>query len=77
MVRNSVVDASGCGRSDVGIVGWHGGMGDSFRDNLEYQWMVGGQWVAHPDDILCTRSSARPCEMPKCKVSDSHPVRCC
>jgi type 1 glutamine amidotransferase len=38
-------------RSGVGIAGWHGGLGDSFRDNPNYQWMVGGQWVAHPDDI--------------------------
>jgi len=35
-------------KSGVGIAGWHGGMGDSFRNNTEYQWMVGGQWVAHP-----------------------------
>jgi uncharacterized protein len=34
----------------VGLAGWHGGMGDSFRNNTNYQWMVGGQWVAHPDD---------------------------
>lgn len=32
----------------VGIAGVHGGMGDSFRDATEYQFMVGGQWVAHP-----------------------------
>jgi type 1 glutamine amidotransferase len=38
-------------RAGVGIGGWHGGMGDSFRQNTEYQWMVGGQWVAHPDGI--------------------------
>jgi len=38
--------------SGVGIVGWHGGMGDSFRNNPTYQWMVGGQWVAHPDNII-------------------------
>jgi hypothetical protein len=37
--------------SGVGIAGWHGGMGDSFRNNPTYQWLVGGQWVAHPDDI--------------------------
>lgn len=36
----------------VGIAGWHGGMGDSFRNNTEYQFMVGGQWVAHPDGII-------------------------
>jgi type 1 glutamine amidotransferase len=38
--------------SGVGIAGWHGGMGDSFRNNPTYQWMVGGQWVAHPDNII-------------------------
>jgi uncharacterized protein len=32
----------------TGIAGWHGGMGDSFRANTDYQYMVGGQWVAHP-----------------------------
>jgi uncharacterized protein len=35
----------------VGIAGWHGGMGDAFRSSAEYQWMVGGQFVAHPDGI--------------------------
>ena len=32
----------------VGIGGVHGGMGDAFRTATEYQFMVGGQWVAHP-----------------------------
>lgn len=31
-----------------GIAGLHGGMGDSFRMSTHYQFMVGGQWVAHP-----------------------------
>jgi type 1 glutamine amidotransferase len=35
-------------RGGVGLAGTHGGLGDSFRDNTEYQYMVGGQWVAHP-----------------------------
>jgi len=39
-------------RSGVGIAGWHGGMGDSFRNNCEYQFMVGGQWVVHPGGII-------------------------
>ena len=34
--------------SGVGIAGWHGSMGDSFRMSTDYQFMVGGQWVAHP-----------------------------
>jgi len=35
-------------KSGVGIAGVHGGMGDSFRQEVEYQFMVGGQWVSHP-----------------------------
>ncbi len=31
-----------------GIAGLHGGMGDAFRLQTEYQYMCGGQWVAHP-----------------------------
>jgi type 1 glutamine amidotransferase len=38
--------------SGVGIAGWHGCMADSFRDSTEYQFMVGGQWVAHPGNII-------------------------
>ena len=39
-------------KSGVGIAGWHGGMGDSFRNNTGYQFMVGGQWVEHPGGII-------------------------
>lgn len=39
-------------RSGVGVAGWHGCMADSFRNNPEYQFMVGGQWVAHPGNII-------------------------
>jgi uncharacterized protein len=39
-------------KSGVGLAGWHGCMADSFRNNTNYQWMVGGQWVAHPDGII-------------------------
>lgn len=35
----------------VGLAGFHGTMGDTFRADPAYQFMVGGQWVAHPDDI--------------------------
>lgn len=40
----------------TGIAGCHGGMADSFRNDVEYQFMVGGQWVAHPgnDGVLYT-----------------------
>jgi type 1 glutamine amidotransferase len=36
----------------VNIAGWHGGMADSFRNNPDYQFMVGGQWVAHPGNVI-------------------------
>ena len=39
-------------KSGVGLAGWHGGTGDAFRQNTMYQWMVGGQWVAHPGNII-------------------------
>ena len=42
----------GAVESGVGFAGWHGGIGDSFRNNTEYQFMVGGQWVAHPGGII-------------------------
>ncbi|MFC7062412.1 ThuA domain-containing protein [Halobacillus seohaensis] len=32
----------------TGLAGLHGGLGDSFRMETDYQFMVGGQWVAHP-----------------------------
>jgi len=35
----------------VGIAGFHGGMCDAFRGNIDWQWMTGGQFVAHPDNI--------------------------
>jgi uncharacterized protein len=36
----------------AGFAGWHGGMADAFRNNPAYQFMVGGQWVAHPGNII-------------------------
>lgn len=34
--------------SGVGLAGCHGGMCDSFRQNTEWQFITGGQWVSHP-----------------------------
>ncbi len=39
-------------RNGVGLAGWHGGMCDAFRSHTEYQFMTGGQWVAHPGGII-------------------------
>ena len=35
----------------AGVAGFHGGMCDSFRNNTGYQFMTGGQWVAHPGNL--------------------------
>src|SRR5208337_2539839 len=52
-------------RSGVGIAGCHGGMCDSFRDNTEWQFMTGGQWVAHPgNDGVRYRVKIGPAESP-------------
>ena len=39
-------------RGGVACGGWHGGMCDAFRNNTEYQFMTGGQWVAHPGGVI-------------------------
>lgn len=39
-------------KNGTGMAGWHGGMCDSFRQNVEYQYMTGGQWVAHPGGVI-------------------------
>jgi len=36
----------------VGIAGWHGGLADSFRSSVNYEYMIGGQWVAHPGGVI-------------------------
>ena len=35
-------------KSGVNLGGIHGGMGDAFRGNLDYEWMTGGHFVGHP-----------------------------
>ena len=47
--EKSLLDAV---KSGVGIAGWHGGLADSFRQNTSYQFMIGGQWVAHPGGVI-------------------------
>lgn len=44
---NAVMDGTG-------LVGWHGGLCDSFRENVDYQFMTGAQWVAHPGNAGTT-----------------------
>ncbi|MES0210899.1 ThuA domain-containing protein [Mesorhizobium sp. M0028] len=45
----NLISAVGAG---TGLAGFHGTMCDSFRNEPEYQFMTGGQWVAHPGNII-------------------------
>ena len=54
-------------KAGTGIAGWHGGIGDSFRNNTEYQFMVGGQWVAHPGGVIDYRVNITDHEDPVTK----------
>ncbi len=51
-------------RGGVGIAGLHGGMGDAFRNETEYQFMCGGQWVAHPGGIVTYTVNLRETSSP-------------
>jgi len=49
--KDEVSNLEAAVRGGVGLAGYHGGMGDAFREAVDYQFMVGGQWVAHPGNI--------------------------
>lgn len=50
--KEEIDNLSAAVQSGVGLAGFHGGMGDSFRNEVKFQFMVGGQWVAHPGNIF-------------------------
>lgn len=58
-------------RAGVGLAGFHGGMCDAFRDAVDYQFMCGGQWVAHPGGIIDFRVNiTRPQDAVMAGVTD-------
>ena len=50
--KEEVENLSAAVSGGVGLAGYHGGMCDSFRESVEYHFMCGGQWVAHPGGII-------------------------
>ena len=46
--REGIKAVSGAIAKGVGLAGCHGGMCDAFRQSTEWQFITGGQWVAHP-----------------------------
>ena len=54
-------------KNGTGLVGCHGGIGDSFRNNTDYQYMVGGQWVTHPGGKINYKVQIEPTNDPVTK----------
>jgi type 1 glutamine amidotransferase len=50
--KEEVENLAAAVRGGVGLAGYHGGMCDAFRDCPDYQFMCGGQWVAHPGGVV-------------------------
>ena len=50
--KEEVANLTAAVEGGVGLAGHHGGMADAFRDAVDYHFMVGGQWVAHPGNII-------------------------
>ena len=50
--KDELTNLTSAVREGVGLAGFHGGMGDAFRDAVDYQFMTGGQWVAHPGNVI-------------------------
>jgi type 1 glutamine amidotransferase len=73
--KEEVQNLSKAVEGGVGLAGWHGGMGDAFRESVEYQFMCGGQWVAHPGNIIDYRVDIAKPEDPICAGLKSFPYR--
>ncbi|MBQ8509120.1 MAG: ThuA domain-containing protein [Clostridia bacterium] len=43
-----IINVMNAVRAGTGLAGCHGGMCDAFRNDTEWQFLTGGQWVAHP-----------------------------
>jgi uncharacterized protein len=50
--KEEVENLTAAVRGGVGLAGYHGGMCDAFRESADYQFMCGGQWVAHPGGVI-------------------------
>ena len=59
----------------VGLAGYHGGMCDAFREAVDYQFMCGGQWVAHPGNIIDYRVDVAKPDDPVMADIKSFPYR--
>ena len=71
-VRENIVKAVAAG---TGLAGCHGGMCDAFRNDVEWQFMTGGQWVSHPGgDGISYEVNIRKGSSPIVEVLEDFPV---
>ena len=59
IAKEEVDNLSRAVQGGTGLAGFHGGMGDAFREATDYQFMCGGQFVAHPGNIVDYRVNIR------------------
>lgn len=48
IAKDQALNVSAAVAAGTGLAGCHGGMCDAFRANVDWQFMTGAQWVAHP-----------------------------
>lgn len=48
IAKEQALNVAAAVASGVGMAGCHGGMCDAFRANVDWQFLTGAQWVAHP-----------------------------
>ncbi|NDW06955.1 ThuA domain-containing protein [Jiella pacifica] len=71
--RQALTNLVAAVEAGTGLGGFHGGMGDTFRNEPAYQFMVGGQWVAHPGNIIDYRVEiTRPDDPLVAGIGDFH-----
>ena len=50
--RDHILNLVAAVRSGVGLASYHGGLATSFRDQINFHYLTGVQWVQHPGDIV-------------------------
>jgi type 1 glutamine amidotransferase len=73
--KEEVQNLTAAVQGGVGLAGYHGGMADAFREAVDYQFMVGGQWVAHPGGIIDYRVDITRPDDPVMQGIESFPYR--
>ena len=48
IARDQALNVAAAVAAGTGLAGCHGGMCDAFRANVDWQFLTGAQWVAHP-----------------------------